>query len=140
MIKIKTQKQKIKKQKNTKTQKHKSKTLKNTTHTKNLINVFTEVYETKEWGDNDNPNYEGSSGLGSAIWYNKKTYIPFIRTFLKKYKIDSVVDLGCGDFRIGLLLYGKSNIDYTGYDAYKGVIDYNTEKFKEHKNFHFILA
>ena len=135
---------KTQKHKNTKTQKHKntkthkSKTLKNTTKTKNLINVFTEVYETNKWGDNDNPNYEGSSGLGSAIWYNKKTYIPFIHKFLKKYKIKSVVDLGCGDFRIGLLLYGKAKIDYTGYDAYKGVIDYNNDKFKEHKHFHFI--
>ena len=107
-------------------------------NTKDLIKVFTEVYETNQWGDNHNPNYEGSSGLGSAVWYNKKTYIPFIHTFLKKYKINSVVDLGCGDFRIGLLLYGKTNIDYTGYDAYKGVIDYNTDKFKKHKHFHFI--
>jgi SAM-dependent methyltransferase len=115
------------------------KTLKNSNkNNKNLIKVFTEVYETKEWGDNDNPNYEGSSGLGSAVWYNKKTYIPFIHKFLKKYKIKSVVDLGCGDFRIGLLLYGKKNIDYTGYDAYKGVIDYNNDKFKENNNFHFI--
>jgi SAM-dependent methyltransferase len=122
--------------KNTKTQTHKTRKTKK--HTTKLINIFTEVYETNKWGDNDNPKYEGSSGLGSAIWYNKKTYIPFIHTFLKKYKIKSVVDLGCGDFRIGLLLYGKKNIDYTGYDAYKGVIDYNTEKFKEHTNFHFI--
>ena len=125
---------------------HISKTLKNTSENtsenkhenKDLIKVFTEVYETNKWGDNDNPNYEGSSGLGSAIWYNKKTYIPFIHKFLKKYKIKSVVDLGCGDFRIGLLLYGKTNIDYTGYDAYKGVIDYNNNKFKEYSNFNFI--
>jgi len=132
---------KTQKYKNTKTQKQKKTnkhTLKNKKENNNLINVFTEVYETNKWGDNENPNYEGSSGLGSAIWYNKKTYIPFIHKFLKKYKIKSVVDLGCGDFRIGLLLYGKINIDYTGYDAYKGVIDYNNEKFKENKKFHFI--
>ena len=131
-----------KKHKNINNKKHNSKTLKHTSENKHekkdLIKVFTEVYETNKWGDNDNPNYEGSSGLGSAIWYNKKTYIPFIHKFLKKYKIKSVVDLGCGDFRIGLLLYGKTNIDYTGYDAYKGVIDYNNERFKENHNFHFI--
>ena len=68
----------------------------------------------------------------------KNSTTTFIHKFLKKYKIKSVVDLGCGDFRIGLLLYGKKNIDYTGYDAYKGVIDYNNDKFKEHQNFHFI--
>jgi hypothetical protein len=61
-----------------------------------------------------------------------------MQKFFKKYNIESVVDLGCGDFRIGLLLYDKTNIDYTGYDAYKGVIDYNNDKFKEYKNFHFI--
>lgn len=117
----------------------KTKKLKNTKDkTDDLIKIFTKVYETNKWGDNDNPNYKGSSGDGSAIWYNKKTYIPFIHKFLKKYKIKSVVDLGCGDFLIGLLLYDKKYIDYTGYDAYKGVIDYNNDKFKEHKNFHFI--
>ena len=146
MIKSKTQKHKntnTQKHTNTKTQKHtntKTQKYKNTkrVNSNNLIKVFTEVYETNKWGDNDNPNYEGSSGLGSAIWYNKKTYIPFIHKFLKKYKINSVVDLGCGDFRIGLLLYGKKNIDYTGYDAYKGVVEYNNEKFKENKIFQFI--
>ena len=132
---IKHKNTKTQKHKNTKTQKHKTKKLKKNN---NLINIFTKIYETDYWGDNNNPNYEGSSGIGSAIWYNKKTYIPFIHKFLKKYKIKSVVDLGCGDFRIGFLLYGNKNINYTGYDAYKGVIDYNNEKFKEHKNFHFI--
>jgi FkbM family methyltransferase len=113
-----------------------NKTIKETNN--NLIKVFTEVYETNKWGDNDNPKYEGSSGFGSALEYNEKTYIPFMHKFFKEYKIKSVVDLGCGDFRIGLLLYDKTNIDYTGYDAYKGVIDYNNDKFKEYTNFHFI--
>ena len=130
----KTHKNKHKNKKNVKskyTHKHKI-------ETNNLIKVFTEVYETNKWGDNDNPNYEGSSGSGSSIAYNEKTYIPFMKKFFKQYNIKSVVDLGCGDFRIGLLLYDKTNIDYTGYDAYKGVIDYNNDKFKEHKNFNFI--
>ena len=142
MIKSKTHKNKhTNKHKN----KHKNKTNakskythKHTTETNDLIKVFTEVYETHQWGDNDNPNYEGSSGSGSSLAFNEKTYIPFMQNFFKEYKIKSVVDLGCGDFIIGLLLYGKTNIDYTGYDAYKGVIDYNNNKFKDNNNFHFI--
>jgi SAM-dependent methyltransferase len=137
----KTQKHKntkTQKHKNTKTQKHKNTKTQKLKENNNLINVFTKIYETDYWGDNNNPNYEGSSGIGSAIWYNKKTYIPFIHKFLKKYKIKSVVDLGCGDFRIGVLLYGKTNITYTGYDAYKTVIDYNNDKFKNYKTFNFI--
>jgi len=107
-------------------------------NTKDLIKVFTEVYETNQWGDNHNPNYEGSSGVGSKLWYNKNTYIPFIRNFLINNKINSVVDLGCGDFLIGEEIYKDMNLNYIGYDAYKGVIDYNNDKFKKHKNFHFI--
>ena len=83
---------KTQKHKNTKTQKQKKTkkhTLKNKKENNNLINVFTEVYETNKWGDNENPNYEGSSGLGSAIWYNKKTYIHNITflIFLKLFRL-----------------------------------------------------
>ena len=103
-----------------------------------LIASFTEVYNTNTWGNNNDPNYKGSSGAGSAIAYNEKTYIPFMQNFFKDYNIKSVVDLGCGDFVIGTLLYENTTIDYTGYDAYKGVIDNNNNKFKENKNFNFI--
>jgi hypothetical protein len=137
-IKYKYKNTKKQNQKNTKKRNYKNTKKQNYKNTKKLINIFTEIYETNKWGDNNNPNYKGSSGLGSSIFYNKKTYIPFIHKFLKKYKIKSVVDLGCGDFRIGLLLYGKKNIDYTGYDAYKGIIKYNNKKFKKYKNFSFI--
>jgi alpha-N-acetylglucosamine transferase len=104
----------------------------------NFIDIFTLIYETNEWGDNNNPSYEGSSGWGSSIEYNKNNYIPFIRSFIEKFKIKTIVDLGCGDFRIGKLLYQDLDIDFTGYDAYEGVINFNKDKYKEHKNFHFI--
>jgi hypothetical protein len=103
----------------------------------NFIDIFTLIYENNEWGDN-NLKYEGSSGLGSSIEYNKNNYIPFIRSFIEKFKIKTIVDLGCGDFRIGLTLYDKLNINYVGYDAYEGVINFNKDKYKEHENFHFI--
>ena len=104
----------------------------------NFVDIFTLIYETNEWGDNNNPIYEGSSGWGSSIEYNKNNYIPFIRSFIDKFNIKTIVDLGCGDFRIGKLLYQNLDIEYTGYDAYEGVINFNKDKYKEHKNFHFI--
>ena len=48
--------------------------------------VFTDIYENDIWGDNNNPNYKGSSGVGSAYFYNKYTYIPFMHQFLKELK------------------------------------------------------
>ena len=39
--------------------------------------IFTNIYENKIWGDNNNNNYRGTSGGGSDVDYNKDTYIPF---------------------------------------------------------------
>lgn len=86
--------------------------------------IFTKIYEKKIWGDNKNKNYSGSSGGGSCTSYNKK-YVEILKKVISDYNITSVVDLGCGDFRIGKSIYNDIDIIYTGYDAYKKVIDYN---------------
>jgi hypothetical protein len=87
--------------------------------------VFTNVYETSVWGNNDSAQYNGSSGGGSSVEFNIDSYVPFLKKFIKDKKIQTVVDLGCGDFRCGKFIYDDLNVAYTGYDAYKKVIDYN---------------
>jgi hypothetical protein len=104
-----------------------------------MENTFTNVYETKLWGDNKDNKYNGSSGNGSAVDYNIKSYIPFLRKFITLNGIKSVVDLGCGDFRCGPLIYGDlTNVSYTGYDTYKKIIDNNKINLQENTNFNFI--
>lgn len=100
--------------------------------------IFTNIYENNRWGTNENSEYMGSSGGGSSIEYNQDTYVPFLKEFIVSHNIKSVVDLGCGDFRCGDLIYGDLDILYTGYDAYKKVIDshsktYNPEKYTFHR-------
>jgi hypothetical protein len=90
--------------------------------------VFTNVYEKKFWGNNQNDEYSGSSGVGSDINYNKDTYIPFLKKFITDNNIKNVVDLGCGDFRAGNLIYDDLDVTYIGYDAYKKIIDYNSKQ------------
>jgi hypothetical protein len=94
-----------------------------------MENIFTHVYENKIWGDNNIPIYNGSSGNGSDINYNINTYIPFLRMFLEYNNIKTVVDLGCGDFKCGKLIYDDLDISYTGYDAYKKIVDYNSTQY-----------
>jgi hypothetical protein len=91
-----------------------------------MENIFTTIYENNIWGTNNNNNYSGSSGEGSEIQYNINNYIPFLKKFIIDNNIKSVVDLGCGDFRCGPLIYDDLDIKYTGYDAYKKVVEYNT--------------
>ena len=93
-----------------------------------MEDYFTNVYEKKVWGDNKNDEYSGSSGGGSLIDYNKYTYIPFLKIFILHNNIKNIVDLGCGDFICGKLIYDDLDILYTGYDTYKKVIDYNRKQ------------
>lgn len=89
---------------------------------------FTQIYENNRWGTNNNKNYSGSSGRGSSL-----EYIKLLQNLIKEYKINNVVDLGCGDFRIGRTLYDDLNINYTGYDTYKKVITYNKNQYSSSK-------
>jgi hypothetical protein len=88
--------------------------------------IFTNVYESKMWGDNNIAQYNGSSGGGSEIEYNIHTYIPFLKAFIVENKIKHVVDLGCGDFKCGKIIYDDLDIVYTGYDTYNKIIEYNS--------------
>uniref|UniRef100_A0A6C0APC6 Uncharacterized protein n=1 Tax=viral metagenome TaxID=1070528 RepID=A0A6C0APC6_9ZZZZ len=98
--------------------------------------IFTNIYEQKIWGDNSNNIYSGSSGFGSKIEYNKD-YILALKKFIHEKNIESVVDLGCGDFITGPCIYDTLNISYTGYDIYQKVIDFHKINNKN-TNYEFI--
>jgi len=94
-----------------------------------MESVFTNIYETSFWGNNNNKEYAGSSGGGSSIEYNKDTYIPFLKKYIQDNNIKTVVDLGCGDFRCGKIIYDTLEIIYTGYDTYNKVIHANSKEY-----------
>jgi len=97
-----------------------------------MENIFTYMYEYCIWGNNKNNKYSGSSGPGSSVEYNEK-YIEIVKKVIKDYNINNIVDLGCGDFIIGRLLYDDINVSYTGYDVYKKIIDYHITQYPEPK-------
>jgi len=98
-----------------------------------MEDIFTNIYENKIWGDNNINNYNGSSGGGSDIDYNKDTYIPFLKKLIIDNNITNITDLGCGDFKCGPLIYDDLDILYRGYDAYKKVIDYHSMEYSSSK-------
>jgi len=51
-----------------------------------------------------------------------------LKAILVENKIKHVVDLGCGDFKCGKLIYDDLDIVYTGYDTYDKIIKYNTSE------------
>ena len=91
----------------------------------NHIQIFSAIYEKSIWGNNQNLNYNGSSGAGSSYDYNRETYIPFLKKLLIDYSVNKVIDFGCGDFICGPHIYDDINVNYIGYDAYKKIIDHH---------------
>jgi hypothetical protein len=87
-----------------------------------MEDVFTDIYERSFWGSNMNPTYRGSSGSGSDPDYNRP-YIEWLRDLIRDRKIQTVVDLGCGDFRSGPAIYRGLNVSYTGLDVYRPLIN-----------------
>lgn len=68
--------------------------------------TFENIYSRKLWGN--------GSGPGSELSNEAKPYVDLINTIISIGNIQSVVDLGCGDGRIGMALEVPA---YTGIDC-----------------------
>lgn len=81
--------------------------------------VFSDVYERDLWN--------GGSGPGSAP-ENTVEYRRFLQAFLDAFDYPvKVVDLGCGDWRIGELM-DWSGVDYVGVDVVPEVVEANRRR------------
>lgn len=89
--------------------------------------IFTKVYEEKYWQDNGS-GLPYSSGTGSCEDLSK-VYCQFVSNFVKIKKINSIVDLGCGDFQVSKQILDSCDVSYLGYDCVQKLVDYNQEKF-----------
>ena len=89
--------------------------------------AFESVYE----------NGRGNSGSGSDP-KNAFVYLPFLQQFLADHQIAGVVDLGCGDWRLGSSICWDG-IEYLGIDVVKSVVSKNRDNFSA-SNSSFVLA
>lgn len=92
--------------------------------------VFTEIYLENLWGDRRRQNdkdFPFDSGPGSAE-SAAGPYAECIKRFIETHKVRSVVDLGCGDFRVGSRIIQPS-LHYTGIDIVEPLIQANQARF-----------
>lgn len=66
-----------------------------------VSDCFSEIYHTKLWGEADGEAF--CSGGGSSAHF-AIPYLKQVHHLIAEHKIRTVVDLGCGDFRVGRLL------------------------------------
>ncbi|EMY61973.1 class I SAM-dependent methyltransferase [Leptospira terpstrae] len=91
--------------------------------------AFEKVYDEKKWGD--------GSGIGS--WpENAGPYLKLLQESLNDPKYTTIVDLGCGDWKLMETLSIPEEKKYVGYDLVTDLIAQNTKKYSK-KNVKFLV-
>lgn len=100
--------------------------------------IFSQIYANNIWGGEAGTFY---SGEGTAD-PNASKYISLLVSLLKSKSIHSIVEIGCGDFKImQKVLEQMPQVQYTGVDVVNGLIEYNQQHFaNEHIRFQQLNA
>jgi SAM-dependent methyltransferase len=91
-----------------------------------VAEAFTRTYRSKLWGTNNGEDF--FSGAGSSDRF-AAPYNSWVTRFIAGHGIRTVVDLGCGDFRVGRKICEASAIHYVGVDIVPDLVAYNQSKF-----------
>jgi SAM-dependent methyltransferase len=95
---------------------------------KSNAEVFSHIYSRNMWGGNQG---EFNSGNGSSDALSAD-YVKAIARLVKKEGVRSILDIGCGDFRVGRLV--ESFVDrYIGVDVVPSLITHLREKWENEK-------
>jgi SAM-dependent methyltransferase len=86
--------------------------------------VFTQIYATKMWGAGTEEFYSGPGSNAKVA----KPYADFVINFIAEHNIRTIVDLGCGDFRVGRMI-ASCGVAYTGVDVVQPLIEENNRRF-----------
>jgi 2-polyprenyl-3-methyl-5-hydroxy-6-metoxy-1,4-benzoquinol methylase len=92
---------------------------------------FTEIYDKSKWGKRDG---KGTSGTGSSLSPDQKWYINLLMEIIKDHDIVNICDVGCGDWNFSKTI-DWSNLNYTGIDCVKSVIEDNQKYVKDNVKF-----
>jgi len=93
---------------------------------KNTEDIFSEIYKKNFWGRKKNNVFY--SGPGSHDFSIVDQYVFFLKEYFSNKKINTIVDLGCGDYNIGKQIFsiGKK---YIGCDIVEELINYNNKNY-----------
>ena len=91
-----------------------------------LKRIFTKIYDSGAWGGVPGTYYSGSGSDDAA----SQPYVDYVRQFIIDQGICRVVDLGCGDFRVGQRLR-LPRVLYTGVDVVDGLIAHNQKCYAD---------
>jgi SAM-dependent methyltransferase len=91
-----------------------------------VADCFSEIYRTKLWGETEDGDF--CSGGGSEGTF-AVPYVEQVKRFMAEHQIQTVVDLGCGDFRVGRLICAQGDVRYVGVDVVPDLIAHHRSRF-----------
>lgn len=106
-----------------------------------LQETFEAIYRDGKWGRAPEGEASFWSGNGSKPEYSE-AYENFVVSFLERHPdITSLVDIGCGDFRVSSRILGRvgRSIDYTGCDIVRPLIAHHTDQHAAHNRRFMVL-
>lgn len=80
--------------------------------------VFDDIYRRNKWGGDSGEAFSGSGSIGTAV----ERYVSTVNEFIQSNRIGSVLDIGCGDYRVGRKIACEK---YLGIDVAPSVIERN---------------
>ena len=92
--------------------------------------IFERIYASKVWGEKHGSEFDSGSGSDDLL---ALAYVNVISAYIREQGITSVVDLGCGDFRIGRHLANRANVLYTGIDVVRPLIEHHNRMYADHR-------
>lgn len=84
--------------------------------------IFSDIYARNAWGGKNGEFY---SGVGSE---DSELFAAIVNRHIDEHGIRSVVDLGCGDFRVGQQI-ARPGINYIGVDVVAALVERNQAMF-----------
>jgi len=91
---------------------------------RSVKSVFRHTYREGKWGGDDGRFDSGPGSVGEAA----ELYARTINEFIERNGIQSVVDLGCGDFQVGTRIV-NNELNYVGVDVVDELIELNQRRF-----------
>lgn len=86
-----------------------------------LQQIFEDIYNGKKWGSGSEREFDSGSGSVDAV---ASPYVDAIARYVADRGIQSIVDLGCGDFRVGRAIVAATGVRYTGVDIARPLIEH----------------
>jgi len=92
--------------------------------------IFSKIYLSHHWGGKGEDNFYSGEG---TYFKDVQIYITTISSFIKENKIQSVCEIGCGDFNVTGEILKKVDVDYIGLDVVPQLIDHLSKGYANKK-------